>query len=185
MKKDATGNSGTNNCSTSCFDSEFMLSKMRELSEKMQSIPNILVTTKRTFGQMKQAIESQEQQYFVGAIPSLPSTVYGMRIEEYETVKECLDRMENQRSGERIKLALSEEIPFDCIDHPWMKKQVREMAERLGYDWMFFKEALDAIPTTPEAVATEELRQQREGASELPESLRDASKVLERIKQMD
>lgn len=41
----------------------------------------------------------------------------------------------------------------------------------------------EGIPTTPEDVAAEELRQQREGTFELPESLRDASKVLERIKE--
>lgn len=43
----------------------------------------------------------------------------------------------------------------------------------------------EGIPTTPEDVAAEDLRQQREGTFELPESLRDASKVLERIKAMD
>jgi hypothetical protein len=41
----------------------------------------------------------------------------------------------------------------------------------------------EGIPCTPEDVAAEELRQQREGTFELPESLRDGSKVLERIKR--
>jgi hypothetical protein len=40
----------------------------------------------------------------------------------------------------------------------------------------------EGVPCTPEDVAAEELRQQREGTFELPESLRDASKVLDRIK---
>jgi len=43
----------------------------------------------------------------------------------------------------------------------------------------------EGIPCTPEDVAAEELRQQREGTFEIPESLRDADKVLERIKAMD
>jgi len=48
-----------------------------------------------------------------------------------------------------------------------------------------FKAVLEGIPCTPEDVAAEELRQQREGTFEMPESLRDASKVLERIKRCD
>jgi hypothetical protein len=43
----------------------------------------------------------------------------------------------------------------------------------------------EGIPCTPEDVAAEELRQQREGTFEMPESLRDASKVLERIKRCE
>lgn len=39
----------------------------------------------------------------------------------------------------------------------------------------------EGIPCTPEDVAAEELRQQREGTFELPEALRDASRVLDRI----
>lgn len=42
-----------------------------------------------------------------------------------------------------------------------------------------------AIATTPEAVAAEEERQRLEGPTELPDSLRDGSKVLERIKYLD
>ena len=41
----------------------------------------------------------------------------------------------------------------------------------------------ECFPTTPEGVAAEEERQRREGPIELPESLRDASKVLERIQE--
>lgn len=63
----------------------------------------------------------------------------------------------------------------------------RRELERLLYD---ASEALnsvleDCFPTTPEGVAAEEERQRREGPIELPESLRDASKVLERIKNMN
>lgn len=43
----------------------------------------------------------------------------------------------------------------------------------------------EGIPCTPEDVAAEELRQQLEGTFTMPEALRDASKVLERIKKMD
>lgn len=41
----------------------------------------------------------------------------------------------------------------------------------------------EGIPCTAEDVAAEELRQKREGTVGLPESLRDASKFLERIKR--
>lgn len=124
------------NCSTSSFNTEEMLSKMRELSEKMQAIPNVLVTTKRTLGQLRKVIDAQEEQYFAGAIPLLPMNVYGTPIEDYDTVKDCLDRMMEPRKGERLQLVLSEEIPVDCIDHPWMKEQVRDRAERMGFGWM-------------------------------------------------
>jgi hypothetical protein len=139
--KDVDGCFDASNCSTAFFNSEDMLRKMRELSEKMQAIPNVLVTTKRTLGQLRKVIDAQKQQYFAGAIPSLHMKVYGTPIEDYETVKDCLDRMMEPRKGERLKLVLSEDIPGDCIDHPWMKEQVRDMAERMGYDWMFFKES--------------------------------------------
>ncbi len=61
----------------------------------------------------------------------------------------------------------------------------RRELERLLYD---ASEALnsvleDCFPTTPEGVAAEEERQRREGPIELPESLRNASKVLERIQE--
>jgi hypothetical protein len=115
------------------FNIEEMLSTLRELSEKMQAVPNVLVTTKRTLGQLRKVIDTQEQQYFAGAIPSLPMNVYGTPIEDYDTVKDCLDRMMEPRKGERLKLVLSEEIPVDCIGHPWMKEQVRDMAERMGW----------------------------------------------------
>ena len=49
----------------------------------------------------------------------------------------------------------------------------------------FLREIEAIIPTTPEAVAAEEQRQRLEGPTELPESLRDGSKVLERIKYLE
>jgi hypothetical protein len=63
----------------------------------------------------------------------------------------------------------------------------RRELERLLYD---ASEALndileDCFPDTPEGIAAMEARHAKEGPIELPESLRDASKVLERIKNMN
>jgi len=99
---------------------------MRAVSEKLKAMPNVLVMTKRILVQLRKVIDAQEQQYFAGAI-----NLYGTPIEDYDTVKDCLDRMMEPRKGERLKLVLSEEIPVDCIDHPWIKEQ--DMAERLGF----------------------------------------------------
>lgn len=85
--------------------------------------------------------------------------------------------------------------PFYCTSfattpqEPMMAKQrlSRRELERLLYD---ASEALndvleDCFPSTPEGVAAMEERHAKEGPIELPESLRDASKVLERIKNMN
>jgi hypothetical protein len=85
--------------------------------------------------------------------------------------------------------------PFYCTafsttpQEPMMSKQrlSRRELERLLYD---ASEALnsvleDCFPTTPEGVAAMEEQHRQEGPIELPESLRDASKVLERIKNMN
>ena len=84
--------------------------------------------------------------------------------------------------------------PFYCTpfsttpQEPMMAKQrlSRRELERLLYDASEVLNSVleDCFPTTPEGVAAEEERQRREGPIELPESLRDASKVLERIQSM-
>jgi hypothetical protein len=52
-------------------------------------------------------------------------------------------------------------------------------ASKISHDGVQF-----CFPTTPEGVAAMEEQYRKEDPAELPESLRDAAKVLERIKQM-
>lgn len=109
-----------------------MLSKMRDLSEKLQSTPNAFVTTPQTLMLLLKAIKQQEQKHFAGSVPpEYLRALSGIRVIECASVKDCLDRMMEPRKGERLKLILSEEIPADCLDHPWIKKQVTEMADRM------------------------------------------------------
>ena len=85
--------------------------------------------------------------------------------------------------------------PFYCTafstthQEPMMAKQrlSRRELERLLYDASEVLNSVleDCFPTTPEGVAAMEAQHRKEGPSELPESLRDASKVLERIKNMN
>lgn len=122
------------NNSTSSFDFGEMMSKMRELSAKMQSTPNVFVTTPKSLILLLKAVKEQEQKHFAGDVPKeYLRALTGIRVEEYATVRDCLDRMMEPRKGERLKLVLSEDIPVDCLDHPWIKKQVSEMAERMGF----------------------------------------------------
>jgi len=124
----------SNGSSSSSFDSDAMLNDMRKLLYRMRSTPNKFVTTTRTLDQLRQAAKDRQPKHYANDEPhSLPMTAFGVPIEDYATVKECLDRMASPRTGERLKLVLSEDIPSDCIDHPWIKEQVHEMAERLGY----------------------------------------------------
>lgn len=121
---------GSSHCSTS-FDSRGMLDKMRELRAEMAKHPNGFVMTTRTLVRLRDAtVEAQESQFALGA---MPGAFMGTPIEDYATVKECMDRMMDQRDGERLQLVMSEDIPVECISHPWMKQQVNAMAERFGF----------------------------------------------------
>lgn len=120
---------GSSHCSTS-FDFKGMLDKMRQLRAEMAKHPNGFVMTTHTLVKLREATkETQESQFSAGA---MPGTFAGVPIEDYATVKECMDRMMNQREGERLQLVMTEDVPVECIDHPWMKKSINEMAQRYG-----------------------------------------------------
>jgi hypothetical protein len=59
--------------------------------------------------------------------PLYPTRLCGIPIEDYPAMLACMDRMMEQKPGERLKLVTAEVITLDCIDHPWMHKQVSEM----------------------------------------------------------
>jgi hypothetical protein len=122
---------------TKPLTSEMLMFKMRELSKEMQHIPNLFVMTKNTLARAQKAIEDQQRDAGMPPRSAPVSSLHGLPIEAYGTVKECLDRMMGQREGERIKLVLSEDIPEDLLFHPWLMAQAYKMAEGLGMDEEF------------------------------------------------
>jgi len=130
MPENNSGNSGSSHGSTP-FGFDGMVDKMRELHAEMGKHPSGFVMTTRTMEALRRATEAQRESFESGAIPR---AFMGTPIEDYATVKECMDRMMNQREGERLQLATAEDIPVECIDHPWMRKSVNETAKRFGFD---------------------------------------------------
>ena len=127
------------NDSTASFDTNEMLGKMVALSAQMQATPNAFVTTSRSLVLLRKTLKHQEQEHFTGAVSPEHLAIAGINFIECATVKDCLDRMMEPRKGERLKLILMEDIPVECIDHPWIKKQVSEMGDRMGLGWMQVK----------------------------------------------
>lgn len=117
--------------SSASVDFDGMLDSIRQLKSKMEKHPNGLVMTNHTLSKLRQATESQRECY-TSAV--MPNAFMGMPIENYPTVKECMDRMMDQREGERLQLVMSEDLPDECTDHPFVKKSVNEMARRFGFD---------------------------------------------------
>lgn len=67
-----------------------------------------------------------------------------------------------------------------------MALSTQEIERKLYEASQYINQTLEeCFPSTPEDVASMEEQHRKEGPSELPESLRDASKVLERIKNMN
>lgn len=124
--------------STASFNVEDMKIKMEELSKKASSLPNVFVMTNKTFYEVRSKIKNKPDHESFGELPELPNMFHGVPVEKYETVKECLDRMMNIYNGERIQLVLSEDIPHDCLSHPWVVQRVREVLNEINkgnVDW--------------------------------------------------
>lgn len=103
---------------------------MRELRAEMEKQPNGFVMTIQTLAKVKSASDVQDSQFASGAIGAF----MGVPIEDYATAKECLDRMMNQREGERLQLVMPpKDIPVECISHPWLKRQANAMARQCGF----------------------------------------------------
>jgi hypothetical protein len=133
-----------NSVSASDFATKDMIDKMNELSQKMRSTSNVFVATAKTVFELREAINGQENQFNSGCIPS---AIMGLPIERYPTIRECLDRMTQPRSGERLQLVLSDEIPMHCASHPYMKSMARSMADHYSINYAIAP-ANAAIPST-------------------------------------
>lgn len=95
---------------------ESMLDIKRRFDEHLKSQPTAFVMTKATFDELvaKATPRGVEIQVY-----DRSGAIFGMPIETYDTIRECLDRMNDQRTGERLVLAY-DSIPADCLDHPWV-----------------------------------------------------------------
>lgn len=122
-----------NNSTASGASLEDLTRTIAEVSGRMSQYPTALVMTHSTFKKAKMSIDqscqtSQSQNVLAG------DSCLGLRIETFETVNQCMDRMMNQRSGERLQLVLGEDIPGDCFGHPYMRMMAEKMAERFCFD---------------------------------------------------
>jgi hypothetical protein len=115
--------------STKIPDIKAMQAKMAELQDQMRAQPNILVVTSKTLAALKEVTEVQKKVFFAGAM----SPILGLPIEDYPTVEECLDRMSRPRDGERLQLVVTEDIPVECLAHPWMQMQAVQIASKFGF----------------------------------------------------
>lgn len=118
------------NSTASSFNASDMLAKLKELSAKMQSVPNRFITTTATLAKIRLAIGTTIEDNDIGLSDRLLGSMNGLPVEDYPTVRECMDRMMKPNPGERLKLVLSEGIPVDCMSHPYMKQAVDEIASR-------------------------------------------------------
>lgn len=99
-----------------------MLSKMREMSRKMQAFPTAFVMTSKTWQEVKNLVKAEE---CIGENPrsSLMDAFSGTPVEVYETPAELLARLRCQGKDERLMLVtdaheLTEEE--ECLEknHP-------------------------------------------------------------------
>lgn len=111
-----------NDCSTTDITIDKLMNRMRLMQNSMRNIPTTIVMTSKTFAALKGFCKSLDSASYP---QETFSPIYGIPIERYETIRECLDRMNSARKGERLQLAIIEEIPSDCMDHPFMIEDVR------------------------------------------------------------
>lgn len=117
-----------NECSTTDMNVDTLMDRMRFMQASMRSVPTRIVMTSKTFAALKESCKPLDA---VSYPQDKLSPIYGIPIEHYETIRECLDRMSNARKGERLLLAITEEIPSDCIDHPFMIEEARRYWKKL------------------------------------------------------
>jgi hypothetical protein len=90
--------------------------------------PTAFVMTTAVWDRSRAAVKDNTGVQHPESSGSAPLRVLGFNVETYATVRECLDRMFNQRPGERLRLVTEGPIPDDCADHPYMQMR-RSLAE--------------------------------------------------------
>ncbi len=108
---------------------------MAELSAKMQKLPTAFVMTTATLQAVKDRLGEDDYAGDADAVGfGFLSLLAGVAVEDYPTVRECLDRMVNQQPGERLQLVSDGPMPDDCLSHPWLTKYAASLAEKLRSD---------------------------------------------------
>lgn len=121
------------NSSSSDFNVSDLFLKFNEINEELQKFPTALVMTHETFEKAKKVIDvSCETHQHVNIC--IGSSGLGIRIETHDTIEQCMDRMMNQRPGERLQLVFDGDLPSSCFGHPYMKMAAEKFAEMYSFE---------------------------------------------------
>lgn len=102
------------------------LKQFEDVSAKLAATANGLVMTHATWFKLKKTVSDEGPHNHYDHFHGMPVWVYG-------TVKDCMDRMMDQSKGERLQLVLDEDIPTDCLFHPWIRQQIERASENMGF----------------------------------------------------
>ena len=98
------------------------VAKMKELSGRIRNFPTVFVTMTKTLSLLRGLSEASHSQFLNNA---LPTAFTGIPIEDYPTMKECMDRIVRAREDERPQLiAAPEDFTVELLDHPYMQTQL-------------------------------------------------------------
>lgn len=112
--------------------SDDLLARMRELKRQFADTPTSYVMTTATLERVRNKVPER--------MPSgiehkavLPSAFMGMPIEDYATMKECMDRMMQASEMDRPQLVTSgDEVTPELMSHPFMKREAASLAMKYG-----------------------------------------------------
>lgn len=110
-------------------DFRALRNRISEASVGMEEQANVFVMTTATVGEInrEREIVVAEDGNPIGGARFFSMGCFGIPTESYPTVRECMDRMMKPRKGERLRFVLTEDIPVDCLDHPWLTKHVTDL----------------------------------------------------------
>lgn len=100
-----------------------LLAKVQEMFEKLPKAVTAYVMTTATLEKFLAWChegENRSKTRFIGVERDFSM---GVRMESFETLEQCFDRMQSPREGENLQLVLSEDIPLELFYHPWLVAQ--------------------------------------------------------------
>lgn len=101
-----------------------MQKTMRKLSAAYAKLPTCLVMPFQSWDKIKREAERDSRSHTLSMAPV--DHFWGSPVECYDTVRECLDRMVDTVRGGRTKLVLLEDVPRDCVSHPYFRQLFAE-----------------------------------------------------------
>ena len=117
----------TNNSTASNIDIRSVFESIKNLQNSMSGFPTAIITTDETFADLKRAMQAA---YDGNTTKGAEFTVYGIKVETYPTIRECLDRMQSPLPRDRLQLVLKEGIPVDCFNHPWIRNFITSISPK-------------------------------------------------------